>query len=96
MDVRPCDAPVWKSQGITITGTLETGARQEVDGRISHVRLRCDHVLDTRSGLLIELRKPLALQKDRMAYKAYQASTLSRLSGAYPEKNTNEPRPKNP
>lgn len=96
MDVRPGDAPVWKSQGITITGTLETGARQEADGRISHVRLRCDHVLDTRSGLLIELRKPLALQKDRMAYKAYQASTLSRLSGAYPEKNTSEPRPKNP
>ena len=96
MEVRPGDAPVWTAQGITVTGTLETGAHQEVDGRISHVRLRCDQVLDTRSGLLIELRKPLALQKDRMAYKAYQASTLSRLSGAYPEKNTNEPRSQKP
>jgi hypothetical protein len=85
MTVRPGDAPSWTPRRITVLGTLELGARQEIDGRVSHVRLLCDHVLDSRSGTPVELRKPLALQKDRMAYKAYQTSTLSRLSGAHPE-----------
>jgi hypothetical protein len=96
MNVRPGDAPVWTPQRITIMGTLETGAHQEVDGRISHVRLRCDQVLDGRSGAPFELRRPLALQKDRMAYKAYQALNLSRLSGAESEKTSKEPRSTNP
>jgi hypothetical protein len=92
MDVRPGDAPVWKPQRITVMGTLETGAHQEIDGRVSHIRLRCEHVVDRRTSTLLELRKPLALQKDRMAYKAYQATTNSRLSGANPENTSNEPR----
>ena len=96
MDVRPGDAPVWKPQRITVLGTLETGVHQEIDGRVSHVRLRCDHVLDSRTNALIELRKPLALQRDRMAYKAYQDSNASRLSGANPENTSNDPRPTNP
>jgi hypothetical protein len=96
MNVRAGDAPVWKPQRIAVLGTLETGARQEVDGRVSHVRLRCDHVLDSRTSTVLELRKPLALQKDRMAYKAYQDLNLSRLSGANPENTPNEPRPTHP
>ena len=92
MDVRAGDAPVWKPQRITVMGTLETGAHQEVDGRVSHIRLRCEHVVDRRTGTLLELRKPLALQKDRMAYKAYQTANNSRLSGAHPENTSNEPR----
>lgn len=96
MNVRAGDAPVWKPQRITVLGTLETGSHQEIDGRVSHVRLRCDQVLDSRTSTPVELRKPLALQRDRMAYKAYQDSNASRLSGANPENTPNDPRPTNP
>ena len=49
-----------------------------------------------RVSKIIELRKPLALQRDRMAYKAYQDSTASRLSKANPENTPNDPRPTKP
>lgn len=66
MKVRPGDAPAWRPQRITVMGRLELGPRQEADGRVSHVRLLCDHVADARTLEVVELRKPLALQRDRM------------------------------
>jgi len=66
MDVRPGDAPVWKPQRITVMGRLELGPRQEIDGRVSHIRLFCDQVADSKTMALLKLPKPLALQRDRM------------------------------
>lgn len=66
MKVRPGDAPAWRPQRITVMGRLELGPRLESDGRVSHVRLFCDHVADSRTLEAVELRKPLALQRDRM------------------------------
>lgn len=70
MQVRPGDAPIWTPRRLTIAGTLELGSRQEMDGRVSHVRLLCDHVADSKTQTALELRKPLALQKDRRAMGA--------------------------
>lgn len=66
MQVRPGDAPSWQPQKLTVMGRLELGARQEADGRVSHVRIFCEHVADSRTQEAVELRKPLALQRDRM------------------------------
>lgn len=66
MQVRPGDAPAWRPQRLTVMGRLEIGPRQEVDGRVSHARLFCDHVADSKTLEAVELRKPLALQRDRM------------------------------
>lgn len=70
MQVRPGDAPVWTPRRITVAGTLDLGSRQEMDGRVSHVRILCDQVADSKARTVIELRKPLALQKDRRAMGA--------------------------
>ncbi len=66
MQVRPGDAPAFVSRKITLTGSLEMGPRQEIDGRTSNIRLICDQVRDSRTLAAVELRKPLALQRDRM------------------------------
>ncbi|MEZ0386154.1 MAG: hypothetical protein ACAI34_03735 [Verrucomicrobium sp.] len=66
MKVRPGDAPAWLPRKITVYGVLETGPKQEVDGRISHLRLLADHVTEAKNSVLLELRKPLILQRDRM------------------------------
>lgn len=66
MQVRPGDAPAWRPQRITVMGRLELGPRLEADGRVSHVRIFCDHVADSKTLEPVELRKPLALQRDRM------------------------------
>jgi hypothetical protein len=70
MKVRPGDAPIWTPRRLTVAGTLELGSRQEMDGRVSHVRILCDQVADSKARTSIELRKPLALQKDRRAMRA--------------------------
>ena len=62
----PGRTPSWIPQRVTVLGTLELGMRQEIDGRLSHVRVIADHVADTKTLEAIELRKPLALQRDRM------------------------------
>lgn len=63
----PGRAPSWRPQRITVFGTLELGSRQEIDGRLSHVRLVAEHVADSRTLEPTEVRRPLALQRDRMA-----------------------------
>ncbi len=60
-------APSWRPQRITVFGTLELGSRQEIDGRLSHVRLIAEHVGDSQTQEPLELRRPIALQRDRMA-----------------------------
>jgi len=62
----PGRTPSWIPQRVTVLGTLELGMRQEIDGRLSHVRVIADHIADTKTLEAIELRKPLALQRDRM------------------------------
>ncbi|GEP44857.1 hypothetical protein BGE01nite_41480 [Brevifollis gellanilyticus] len=59
--------PSWRPQRITVYGRLELGSRQEIDGRLSHVRLIAEHVADSKTQEPIELRRPIALQRDRMA-----------------------------
>ena len=63
----PGRVPSWRPQRITVYGTLELGSRQELDGRLSHVRLMAEHVADSKTLEPTELRRPLALQRDRMA-----------------------------
>ena len=67
MTVRPGDAPAWRREKMTLYGTLELGARQEANGRISYLRLHCDRIADAQTGHLIEVRKPLVLQRNRMS-----------------------------
>jgi len=87
MQVRPGDAPIWTPRRLTIAGTLELGSRQEMDGRVSHVRLLCDHVADSKTQTALELRKPLALQKDR---RAMGAKTDFRLPQTNKPKDTSQ------
>lgn len=67
LPVIPGRAPAWRRERITVFGTLDLGSRQEIDGRISHVRLVADYVADAKTQDPIELRRPVALQRDRMA-----------------------------
>jgi len=87
MQVRPGDAPIWTPRRLTVAGTLELGSRQEMDSRISHVRLLCDHVADSKTQTALELRKPLALQKDR---RAMGAKTDFRLPQTNKPKDTSQ------
>ena len=66
MEVRPGQAPDWRPRAITVYGVLETGPHQEIDGRISNLRLRADHVTEGGGRSLIELRRPVVLQRGRM------------------------------
>lgn len=63
---RPGWAPVWTARPLDICGTLELGPRQERDGRISHLRLVAEHVLDRESGAPADLMKPIGLQPGRL------------------------------
>jgi len=67
MKVRSGDAPVWKPGALTIYGTLELGSRQETDGRVSFVRLRAEHITASHNGQSMNLLRPIALQRDRIA-----------------------------
>lgn len=66
LEARPGQAPDWRPRSITVYGTLETGPQQEVDGRISHVRLHAEHVTEGVTTNLLELRRPIVLQRSRM------------------------------
>lgn len=72
LEARPGQAPDWRPRSITVYGTLETGPQQEVDGRISHVRLYAEHVTEGGTSNFLELRRPIVLQRSRM--KSGQAS----------------------
>ena len=59
-----------------LLGVLETGPRNEVDGRVSHVRLKLDHALDAETNLPISLYASLAMQPERLL-NANRSSTGS-------------------
>lgn len=67
MEVRPGDAPAWRREKMTIYGVLDIGPRQEMNGRISYLRMRCDWITDAVTGQFLEVRKPLVLQRNRVA-----------------------------
>jgi hypothetical protein len=58
---------------------LELGPQQERDGRVSHVRLLADHVIDSESGARADIVKPIGLQPARL-----KAAVLSKDAGADP------------
>lgn len=79
---RPGQAPDWRPRSITVYGTLETGPQQEVDGRVSHVRLHAEHVTEGTTANLLELRRPIVLQRSRM--KAGQTTVNATASERQP------------
>jgi hypothetical protein len=56
----------YQREKMILLGTLELGPRTEVDGRISHVRLKLDHALDAGSKKPIQLYASLAMQPERL------------------------------
>lgn len=60
-------APVWTPRPLEVCGTLELGPRQERDGRISHIRLKADHVIDQGTAAPLSLLMPIGLQHGRLA-----------------------------
>lgn len=82
----PGRTPSWIPQRITVLGTLELGMRQEIDGRLSHVRVIADHIADTKTLEAIELRRPVALQRDRM--KSGVRTVFRSSQGDSPQTNT--------
>lgn len=75
LEARPGQAPDWRPRSITVYGTLETGPQQEVDGRVSHVRLHAEYVTEGTTANLLELRRPIVLQRSRM--KAGQTAAMT-------------------
>lgn len=51
---------------IRLLGTLQLGARQEIDGRVSHVRLLLDHVTAPEDDREIPILASLAMQPERL------------------------------
>ena len=49
-----------------LLGTIELGQRNEIDGRVSHVRLKLDHALDAANSSPISLYASLAMQPERL------------------------------
>jgi hypothetical protein len=49
-----------------LLGTIEYGPRTEMDGRISHVRLRLDHAIDAKTRAALSLEASLAMQRERL------------------------------
>jgi hypothetical protein len=79
LEDRPGWAPVWTPRPLEVCGVLELGPRQERDGRVSHVRLLADQVIDSGSGARADIVKPIGLQPARL-----KAAVLSKDVGADP------------
>jgi hypothetical protein len=74
---RPGWAPPWTPAPLEVCGVLELGPREERDGRISHLRLVAEHVVDRGTQRPVDLCKPIGLQPGRLK--------SSFLAGAVPE-----------
>lgn len=59
-------APDWVRQPIVVHGRLELGTRQEMDGRVSQIRLFADHITAADGRTLIEPRRSVMLQPARI------------------------------
>jgi hypothetical protein len=49
-----------------LLGIIEYGPRTELDGRVSHLRLRLDRALDAKSHTELSLEASLAMQRERL------------------------------
>jgi hypothetical protein len=49
-----------------LLGTIEYGPRTELDGRVSHLRLRLDRALDAKTHTELSLAASLAMQRERL------------------------------
>jgi hypothetical protein len=49
-----------------LLGTIEYGPRTELDGRVSHLRLRLDRALDAKTHTELSLEASLAMQRERL------------------------------
>ena len=49
-----------------LLGTIEYGPHTEMDGRVSHIRLRLDSALDAETRSELDLEASLALQQERL------------------------------
>jgi hypothetical protein len=49
-----------------LLGTIEYGPRTELDGRVSHLRLRLDRALDAKTHAELALASSLAMQRERL------------------------------
>jgi hypothetical protein len=77
-EVLPGRAPDWVRQRLVVLGRLELGPRQEQDGRVSQVRLHAERITAEDGRTLVEVRRPVALQRVRVnAVKAATPGTLS-------------------
>lgn len=56
----------YQHEKLLLLGTLELGPHTEVDGRVSHVRLRLDHALEGESQQPVQLYASLAMQPERL------------------------------
>lgn len=84
LPVRGHDAPAWRREKMTLYGTLELGGHQELSGRISHLRLRCEAVTDALTGALLEVRKPIAFQSGRAVPLPSDVGALPRSEAPAP------------
>lgn len=51
---------------IILLGTIEYGPQTEMDGRVSHIRLRLDRALDAETRSPLSLEASLAMQRERL------------------------------
>lgn len=49
-----------------LLGTIEYGPQSELDGRISHIRLRLDSAIDAETRSVLDLEASLAMQQERL------------------------------
>ena len=77
-EVLPGRAPDWVRQQLVVYGRMELGPRQEQDGRVSQVRLHAERITAEDGRTLVEVRRPVALQ--RMRVNAVRTATPGTLS----------------
>lgn len=79
LPVKPGMAPDWVREPLVVYGRLELGSREELDGRISQVRLIAEHVTAADGRTVIEPRRSVLRQAARVKAGKVQLQTLSAL-----------------
>ena len=79
MPILPGMAPDWVRQPLVIYGRLKLGTREEMDGRISQIRLYAEPVTAADGITVIEPRRSVLLQPARIRSGKLKPPTLSAL-----------------
>ena len=66
-------------QEMILLGTIEYGAADEMDGRVSHIRLKLDVALDAKTRTELFLEASLAMQRERL----FNAERVKERQGSY-------------